>query len=80
MKERTVGPPPEINKVDDVTWELPISFKKGMLVPARIIANQDLMDAMDEGVFNQISNVATLPGIQRYAFCMPDGHWGFWVS
>jgi len=30
---------------------------------------------MDAGVFNQVTNVACLPGIQKYAFCMPDGHW-----
>jgi tRNA-splicing ligase RtcB len=32
---------------------------------------------MDEQVYEQISNVATLPGIQKYAFCMPDGHSGY---
>jgi len=24
-----------------------------------------------------VTNVACLPGIQRYALCMPDGHWGY---
>src|SRR5574341_2354805 len=32
---------------------------------------------MDSGVFEQVTNVACLPGIQRYALCMPDGHWGY---
>ena len=32
---------------------------------------------MDFGVFDQISNVATLPGIVNHAYCMPDGHWGY---
>ena len=77
FKERTLGPPKDAIQIDDVTIEIPISYKKGMQVPARIIANKELMDAMDEGVFNQITNVATLPGIQRYAFCMADGHWGY---
>jgi len=77
MKEINQGPPPEIKKINDNVWELPTSFKQGMLVPARIIATKDLIDAMDEGVFNQVSNVATLPGIQKYAYCMPDGHWGY---
>lgn len=72
-----VGPPDEINRVNDVTWELPLSYKKGMKVPARIIANEELIGAMDEGVFEQVTNVACLPGIQRYSFCMPDGHWGY---
>ncbi len=69
-----IGPPLELKKVNDTTWELPASFKKGMRVPARIIGTKELIDAMDAGVYNQISNVANLPGIQRYAFCMPDGH------
>ena len=32
---------------------------------------------MDPGVFNQVTNVACLPGIQKYSYCMPDGHWGY---
>lgn len=75
-----IGPPPELKPVSDVVWELPVTYKKGMRVPARIIANKELIGSMDAGVFNQVSNVACLPGIQKYAFCMPDGHWGFWVS
>src|SRR3989344_4116836 len=64
-------------QVSEVIWELPVSYKKGMRVPARIIATKQLIDSMDEGVFNQISNVATLPGIVKSAFCMSDGHWGY---
>jgi tRNA-splicing ligase RtcB (3'-phosphate/5'-hydroxy nucleic acid ligase) len=71
------GPPKEAIQIDDFTWELPITYKEGMRVPARIIANKELIEAMDAGVFEQISNVATLPGITNYAYCMPDGHWGF---
>ena len=69
--------PKEMKKVTDFIWELPASFKKGMNVPARIYASKKLLDAMDRGVFDQVSNVACLPGIQNYAFCMPDGHWGY---
>jgi tRNA-splicing ligase RtcB len=36
-----------------------------------------LFENMDKGVFEQITNVACLPGIQKYALCMPDGHWGY---
>jgi tRNA-splicing ligase RtcB (3'-phosphate/5'-hydroxy nucleic acid ligase) len=28
-------------------------------------------------VFEQVTNVACLPGIVRAALCMPDGHWGY---
>ncbi|MEK6940968.1 MAG: RtcB family protein [Nanoarchaeota archaeon] len=75
--ERPVGPPKEIKKINDFTWELPTSYKKGMNVPARIIASEKLLKQMDFGVFDQVSNVACLKGIQKQAFCMPDGHWGY---
>jgi len=64
-------------QISPTIWELPVSYKKGMRVPARIIATKGLIDSMDEGVYNQISNVATLPGIVKSAFCMSDGHWGY---
>jgi tRNA-splicing ligase RtcB len=48
-----------------------------MRVPARVYATEKLVSQMDDGVFDQVSNVATLPGIVRYAYCMPDGHWGY---
>jgi tRNA-splicing ligase RtcB len=48
-----------------------------MRVPARIIATEKLVREMDEAVYQQISNVATLPGIARFALCMPDGHSGY---
>ncbi len=69
--------PPEVTRVSPTVWEIPMSYKKGMLVPARIYATEKLMSEMDQGVIEQVTNVATLPGILKYAFCMPDGHWGY---
>jgi tRNA-splicing ligase RtcB len=69
--------PKGIRKISDAVWEIPARFKPGMLVPARVYATERLLQEMDEGVFNQVTNVATLPGIVDYAFCMPDGHWGY---
>jgi tRNA-splicing ligase RtcB (3'-phosphate/5'-hydroxy nucleic acid ligase) len=66
-----------LQKVSDTVWELPVTHKQGMRVPARIIATEKLVREMDEAVYQQISNVATLPGISRYALCMPDGHSGY---
>ena len=48
-----------------------------MRVPAIIYAGEQLIDEMDEKVREQITNVATLPGIQRAAYAMPDAHWGY---
>lgn len=66
--------PKDIKQIEEAIWEIPDSYKKGMNVPARIVANKAVLDAMDPGVFDQVTNVACLPGIQRYALCMPDGH------
>jgi tRNA-splicing ligase RtcB (3'-phosphate/5'-hydroxy nucleic acid ligase) len=66
-----------LNKISDTIWEVPTGYKEGMRVPARIYANEKLVSEMDEGVLDQVTNVATLPGIQKYALCMPDGHWGY---
>jgi tRNA-splicing ligase RtcB len=67
----------KINKISDWVWEIPKTEKEGMRVPARIFASDTLLESMDKGVFEQITNVACLPGIQKYALCMPDGHWGY---
>ena len=65
-----------VNRITDEIWEIPLSEKPGMLVPAGIYATRGILQAMDSGVFDQVTNVACLPGICRYALCMPDGHWG----
>ena len=67
----------EVKRISEYVWEIPPTEKPGMLVPARIIASAELLAEMDRGVFEQITNVACLPGIYRYAICMPDGHWGY---
>jgi len=66
-----------LHKISATIWELPATYKQGMRVPARIIATEKLVREMDDAVYQQISNVATLPGIARYALCMPDGHSGY---
>ena len=67
----------KVRSVGDCVWEIPPDAKPGMLVPARIYASRALLEQMDQGVFEQVSNVACLPGIVRAALCMPDGHWGY---
>jgi tRNA-splicing ligase RtcB len=36
-----------------------------------------LIRDMDEKVYEQMTNVATLPGIERASYAMPDAHWGY---
>lgn len=64
-------------KINDYTWEIPKGAKQGMKVPVRLIASKRLLDDIDDGVIEQITNVACLPGIRKYALCMPDGHRGY---
>ncbi|MBN2226616.1 MAG: RtcB family protein [candidate division Zixibacteria bacterium] len=64
-------------QISDSVWEIAPDYKDGMLVPARVLSSRALIDGIDEKVIDQITNVACLPGIRRYALCMPDGHMGY---
>jgi tRNA-splicing ligase RtcB len=60
---------------DETRWEIAPHGK--MRVPAVIYASEDLIRAMDHKVYEQVTNVATLPGIVQAAYAMPDAHWGY---
>ncbi len=47
------------------------------MAEVRLYASRDLLQAMDEKVREQISNVARLPGLVGAAMTMPDAHWGY---
>jgi tRNA-splicing ligase RtcB len=48
-----------------------------MRVPGVIFATDDLIEDMDDKVYEQVTNVAKLPGIQKASYAMPDAHWGY---
>jgi tRNA-splicing ligase RtcB len=50
-----------------------------MRVPGVIYASEDLIHGMDEKVYEQVTNVAMLPGIVQASYAMPDaiGAMGF---
>ena len=48
-----------------------------MRVPAVIYASEALIRDMDDKVYEQAVNVATLPGIVKASYAMPDAHWGY---
>ncbi len=56
-------------------WCVPPSGE--MRVPAVIYADEALIRAMDDKVYEQTTNVATLPGIVKASYAMPDAHWGY---
>jgi tRNA-splicing ligase RtcB len=62
-------------RVSDTEWQ--VAPTGAMRVPAVIFATEGLIRDMDDKVFQQITNVAALPGIVRAAYAMPDAHWGY---
>lgn len=48
-----------------------------MNVPCVVFGDEPLFAAMDDMVAEQSRRVASLPGIVRAAYAMPDAHWGY---
>ncbi|HLY95997.1 MAG TPA: RtcB family protein, partial [Sideroxyarcus sp.] len=48
-----------------------------MRVPGVIFASEALLRQMDAKVYEQVTNVAMLPGIVEASYAMPDAHWGY---
>jgi tRNA-splicing ligase RtcB (3'-phosphate/5'-hydroxy nucleic acid ligase) len=67
--------PSRFTRVDETTWR--IEPTGAMRVPGIIYADEALIRAMDDKVYEQTANVATLPGIVKAAYVMPDAHWGY---
>jgi tRNA-splicing ligase RtcB len=67
--------PARFTRVDDTTWR--VEPTGAMRVPAIIYADQNLIQDMDDKVYEQAVNVATLPGIVHASYVMPDAHWGY---
>ncbi len=69
MKTRAVGP---------FEWEVPVGEVVGMRVPGRVFADEEMLaKARDDRALEQVANVATLPGVVRASYAMPDIHWGY---
>ncbi len=68
----------DLIQVHKALYEIPRTFRPDMRVPARIFINEKMLeDVSHDNSLNQIVNVATLPGIQKYAYAMPDIHQGY---
>jgi len=64
-----------LTRKSDVEWW--IERHPGMRVPGIIYASEALVKDMDAKVYEQVANVATLRGIERASYAMPDAHWGY---
>lgn len=71
-------PLPEMNKIEDWLWEIPPESQRGMNVPARVYASERMLHEIgNDRSLVQLKNVASMPGIVRYALAMPDVHEGY---
>jgi tRNA-splicing ligase RtcB len=65
-------------RLGDYRWEVPVSFQAGMRVGGIIYASRQMLTAMmEERVYEQVANVACLPGIVGHSLAMPDIHRGY---
>ncbi len=68
----------KIKQIDKVRWEIPQDSKRGMRVPVRIYADEELLDGMRRDLtLEQAVNVSFLQGIYKYSIALPDGHQGY---
>ena len=65
-------------RIHDWLWEIPRSYRGDMTVPARVYTSEKMLDAiLGDRSLDQLVNVATLPGLHKYAIAMPDVHEGY---
>ena len=68
----------EPRRVEPFVWEVPVGTVEGMRVPGIVFGSDALLrKAVDDRAVLQVANVATLPGIVKASFAMPDIHWGY---
>jgi len=68
----------ELEQLDKYRFKIPKSYRKGMRVDGIIYAdNKFIGDIKKDNAFQQVANVAFLPGIVRNSLAMPDIHWGY---
>ncbi len=69
---------PPLRRISPYIWEIPQKYKPGMRVPARVFADEVLLEKMKQDMtLEQAANVAHLPGIYKYSIVLPDGHQGY---
>jgi len=64
-----------LERKSDHAWRIAASGE--MRVPGIIYGDEALVREMDEKVYEQVRNVAMLPGIVRASYALPDAHWGY---
>ncbi|RLJ70424.1 tRNA-splicing ligase RtcB [Hydrogenivirga caldilitoris] len=61
----------------DYVWELPKNTVNGQKVPVIIYLSDALFELLEEDAIKQAANAATLRGVQKAIYVMPDVHVGY---
>jgi tRNA-splicing ligase RtcB len=68
----------DLQRLDEFLWEIPRAYRGDMRVPGRVYTTERMLEQIvSDRSLEQLVNVATLPGIQKYAIAMPDVHEGY---
>ncbi|HUH68209.1 MAG TPA: RNA-splicing ligase RtcB [Mycobacterium sp.] len=64
--------------IEETPYRFRIEREGAMRVPGIVFASKSLLpDEHGDMALQQVANVATLPGIVRASYAMPDVHWGY---
>jgi tRNA-splicing ligase RtcB len=67
-----------IEQVGPYLWRIPPDARPGMRVPGMVVADAQIIGQItSDASLEQLANGATLPGIVKAAFAMPDMHQGY---
>ncbi len=68
----------DMKRIEEHLWEIPQGYRSDMRVPARIYADDTLLEAaLQDRSVEQLINTACLPGVVKYTLAMPDIHQGY---
>jgi tRNA-splicing ligase RtcB len=68
----------DLVRISEYVWEIPVTYRSDMKVPARIYASEQLLEmAFRDQSMEQLVNTAAMPGVVKRVLVMPDAHQGY---
>jgi tRNA-splicing ligase RtcB len=68
----------DLVRIEEHVYEISKGFRPDMRVPARLYADEELLEAaLGDRSLEQLVNTTTLPGVVKYTLAMPDIHQGY---
>lgn len=67
----------DLVKIDEFVYKLPENTIQGQKVPVYFYLSDKLFELLEEDAIRQAGNAATLPGVEKAIYVMPDVHVGY---